>query len=168
MQQVNLLLKLCPTDVIKTDIVPMLLRALESEWEQLQELCLSALPNIVTMIKGPIIKNAILPRMKKICLSSGKKPTSLGIRVNCLLCLAKMLPNFDRWLVFDQILPFLQEIPHSGEPAILMAIIGNICIYFIFAKIKFCEQNMFKTILFYYILFSYKKINKNLYVLRYL
>ncbi|XP_011171073.1 SCY1-like protein 2 [Solenopsis invicta] len=124
MQQVNLLLKLCPTDVIKTDIVPMLLRALESEWEQLQELCLSALPSIVTMIEGPVIKNAILPRMKKICLSPGKKSTSLGIRVNCLLCLAKMLPNFDRWLVFDQILPFLQEVPHSGEPAILMAIIG--------------------------------------------
>ncbi|XP_012216452.1 SCY1-like protein 2 [Linepithema humile] len=124
MQHVNLLLKLCPTDVIKTDIVPMLMRALESEWEQLQELCLSALPNIVTMIKGPVIKNAILPRMKKICLSPDKKPTSLGIRVNCLLCLAKMLPNFDRWLVFDQILPFLQEVRHSGEPAILMAIIG--------------------------------------------
>ncbi|KYN44375.1 SCY1-like protein 2 [Trachymyrmex septentrionalis] len=124
MQQVNLLLKLCPTDVIKTDIVPMLLRALESEWEQLQELCLSALPNIVTMIEGPVIKNAILPRMKKICLSPGKKSTSLGVRVNCLLCLAKMLPSFDRWLVFDQILPFLQEVPHCGEPAILMAIIG--------------------------------------------
>ncbi|XP_077270528.1 SCY1-like protein 2 [Temnothorax americanus] len=124
MQQVNLLLKLCPTDVIKTDIVPMLLRALESEWEQLQELCLSALPNIVTMIEGPVIKNSILPRMKKICLSPGKKSTNLGVRVNCLLCLAKMLPSFDRWLVFDQILPFLQEVPHSGEPAILMAIIG--------------------------------------------
>ncbi|XP_050456070.1 SCY1-like protein 2 [Cataglyphis hispanica] len=124
MQNINLLLKLCPTGVIKTDIVPMLLRALESEWEQLQELCLSALPNIVTMIEGPVIKNAILPRMKKICLSPGKKSTSLGVRVNCLLCLAKMLPNFDRWLVFDQILPFLQEVPHSGEPAILMAIIG--------------------------------------------
>lgn len=130
MQNINLLLKLCPTGVIKTDIVPMLLRALESEWEQLQELCLSALPNIVTMIEGPVIKNAILPRMKKICLSPGKKSTSLGIRVNCLLCLAKMLPNFDRWLVFDQILPFLQEVPHSGEPAILMAIIGNIHIFY--------------------------------------
>ncbi|KAG7210710.1 hypothetical protein KM043_012210 [Ampulex compressa] len=126
MQQVNLLLKLCPAEVVKTDIVPMLLRALESEWEQLQELCLSALPNIVTMIDGPVIKNAILPRMKKICLSHGKgnSGSRLGVRVNCLLCIAKMLPNFDRWLVFDQILPFLQDIPHAGEPAILMAIIG--------------------------------------------
>lgn len=125
MQHADLLLKLCTTEVIKTDIVPMLLRALESEWEQLQELCLSALPNIITMIEGPVIKNAILPRMKKICLY-GKRSNSksLGVRVNCLLCLAKMLPHFDRWLVLDQVLPFLQEIPHSGEPAILMAIIG--------------------------------------------
>ena len=125
MQHADLLLKLCTTEVIKTDIVPMLLRALESEWEQLQELCLSALPNIITMIEGPVIKNAILPRMKKICLhGKGSNSKSLGVRVNCLLCLAKMLPNFDRWLVLDQVLPFLQEIPHSGEPAILMAIIG--------------------------------------------
>ncbi|XP_076749656.1 SCY1-like protein 2 [Xylocopa sonorina] len=125
MQHADLLLKLCTTEVIKTDIVPMLLRALESEWEQLQELCLSALPNIITMIEGPVIKNAILPRMKKICLhGKANNNKSLGVRVNCLLCLAKMLPNFDRWLVFDQVLPFLQEIPHSSEPAILMAIIG--------------------------------------------
>ncbi|KZC09290.1 PREDICTED: SCY1-like protein 2 [Dufourea novaeangliae] len=125
MQHVDLLLKLCTTEVIKTDIVPMLLRALESEWEQLQELCLSALPNIVAMIEGPVIKNAILPRMKKICLhGKGGSTKSLGVKVNCLLCLARMLPNFDRWLVLDQVLPFLQEIPHSGEPAILMAIIG--------------------------------------------
>ncbi|XP_003493344.1 SCY1-like protein 2 [Bombus impatiens] len=125
MQHADLLLRLCTTEIIKTDIVPMLLRALESEWEQLQELCLSALPNIITMIEGPVIKNAILPRMKKICLyGKESRRKSLGVKVNCLLCLAKMLPHFDRWLVLDQVLPFLQEIPHSGEPAILMAIIG--------------------------------------------
>lgn len=142
MQHVNLLLKLCPADVIKTDIVPMLLRALESEWEQLQELCLSALPNIVTMIDGPVIKNSILPRMKKICMSPGKKPSGLGVRVNCLLCVAKMLPSFDRWLVFDQILPFLQEVPHSGEPAILMAIIGNHTAQKYFTTTLFLFRNM--------------------------
>nr|XP_034191914.1 SCY1-like protein 2 [Osmia lignaria] len=125
MQHVDLLLKLCTAEVIKTDIVPMLLRALESEWEQLQELCLSALPEIITMIEGPLIKNAILPRMKRICLNEkGSSSKSLGVRVNCLLCLAKMLPNFDRWLVIDQVLPFLQEIPRSSNPAVLMAIIG--------------------------------------------
>ncbi|XP_015597585.1 SCY1-like protein 2 [Cephus cinctus] len=124
MQRVDLLLKLCPADVIKSDVVPMLTRALDSNWEQLQELCLAALPSIATLIEGPSMKNAILPRIKKLCIGGKGSTSSLGVRVNCLLCLAKMLENLDRWLVLDQILPFLQEIPHSGEPAVLMAIIG--------------------------------------------
>lgn len=121
----NLLLKLCPIDVIKNDIVHILTRALESEWEQLQELCLIALPSLVTIIDGPTIKNSVLPKLRNLCLRKNKNfDASLGIRVNCLLCLAKMIPHFDRWMVFDEVLPFLQEIPHAGQPAILMAVIG--------------------------------------------
>ena len=125
MQRIDLLLKLCSADVIKNDIVPMLTRALDSRLEQLQELCLSALPSIANLIENPSMKNVILPRIKKLCLAGPGSGRSLSVRVNCLLCLAKMLENLDRWLILDQILPFLQEIPHSGEPAVLMAIIGN-------------------------------------------
>ncbi|XP_015127087.1 SCY1-like protein 2 [Diachasma alloeum] len=124
MQRIDLLLKLCSAEVIKTDIVPMLTRALDSRTEQLQELCLAALPSIATLIEGPPMKNVIIPRIKKICLKGTGGNSSLGVRVNCLLCLAKMLEHLDKWIILDQILPFLQEIPHSGEPAILMAIIG--------------------------------------------
>ncbi|XP_012272341.1 SCY1-like protein 2 [Orussus abietinus] len=124
MQRVDLLLKMCPADDIKSDVVPMLTRALDSNWEKLQELCLAALPSIASLIEGPSMKNAIIPRIKKICLGSQDNRSGLGVRVNCLLCLAKMLDNLDRWVVFDEILPFLQQIPHAGEPAILMAIIG--------------------------------------------
>uniref|UniRef100_A0A0C9RB40 SCYL2 protein n=1 Tax=Fopius arisanus TaxID=64838 RepID=A0A0C9RB40_9HYME len=124
MQKINLLLKLCSAEVIKTDIVPMLTRALDSRTEQLQELCLAALPSISTLIEGPSMKNVIIPRIKKICLKGTGSNSSLSVRVNCLLCLAKMLEHLDKWIILDQILPFLQEIPHSGEPAILMAIIG--------------------------------------------
>ncbi|XP_008548320.1 SCY1-like protein 2 [Microplitis demolitor] len=123
-QRIDILLKLCSASVIKSDIVPMLTRALDSPMEQLQELCLAALPSIATLIDGPTMKNVILPRIKKICLKGPGHSTSLSLRVNCLLCLAKMLEHLDRWLVLDQILPFLQEIPHSGEPAVLMALIG--------------------------------------------
>ncbi|XP_046617682.1 SCY1-like protein 2 [Neodiprion virginianus] len=123
LQRVDLLLKLCPADAIRNDVLPLLTRALDSDWEQLQELCLAALPSIANLIDGPSMKNAILPRIKKLCLAS-KGSTNLGVRVNCLLCLAKMLDHLDKWLILDQILPFLQEVPHSGEPAVLMAIIG--------------------------------------------
>ncbi|KAK0098171.1 hypothetical protein PV326_010748 [Microctonus aethiopoides] len=124
LQRINSLLKLCSADVIKTDIIPMLTRALDSQTEQHQELCLAALPSIATLIESPTMKNAILPRIKKICLERSVNNTSLSVRVNCLLCLAKMLEHLDRWLIFDQILPFLQKIPHTDEPAILMALIG--------------------------------------------
>lgn len=130
MQRIDLLLKLCSAEVIKNDIVPMLTRALDSRLEQLQELCLSALPSIATLIDNPTMKNMILPRIKKLCVSGPSGGRSLSVRVNCLLCLAKMLENLDRWLVLDQVLPFLREIPHSGEPAVLMAIIGNYSNFF--------------------------------------
>lgn len=125
MQRIDLLLKLCTAEVIKNDIVPLLTRALDSRLEQLQELCLSALPSIANLIESPSMKNVILPRIKKLCLAGPASGRSLSVRVNCLLCLAKMLEHLDRWLVLDQILPFLQEIPHAGEPAVLMAIIGE-------------------------------------------
>ncbi|XP_012265187.2 SCY1-like protein 2 [Athalia rosae] len=124
LQRVDLLLKLCPADAIRNDILPLLTRALDSDWEQTQELCLAALPSIANLIDGPSMKNAILPRVKRLCLAKKSGTGSLGIRVNCLLCLAKMLDHLDKWLILDQILPFLQEVPHSGEPAVLMAIIG--------------------------------------------
>lgn len=125
MQRINLLLKLCPDDVIKGDIVPMITRALDSRWEQLQELCLTALPSIAPLIEGPVMKNTILPRVMKLCVRSKENNASLGLRVNCLLCLAKMIENFDRWLVFDQIIPFLQQVPSNNEPAMIMAVIGK-------------------------------------------
>lgn len=125
MQRINLLLKLCPDDVIRGDIVPMITRALDSRWEQLQELCLTALPSIAALIEGPVMKNTILPRVMKLCVRSKENNASLGLRVNCLLCLAKMIENFDRWLVFDQIIPFLQQVPSNNEPAMIMAVIGN-------------------------------------------
>lgn len=89
-----------------------------------------ALPSIVTIVDSSCMKNSVIPRMKKICLSGKSGNYSLGVRVNCLLCLSKFLENLDPWIVREEILPFLQQMPCSGEPAILMAIIGtsSICI----------------------------------------
>lgn len=45
------------------------------------------------------------------------------MRVNCLVCLGKLLEHLDKWLVLDEVLPFLPQIP-SREPAVLMGILG--------------------------------------------
>ncbi|XP_045499211.1 SCY1-like protein 2 isoform X3 [Colias croceus] len=119
MQKMELLLKLTPGEEVKTDILPMLYRALESDAQQIQELCLSVLPTFASLIDYPAMKNALLPRIKKLCLHTNY----LSVRVNCLLCLGKLLEHLDKWLVLDEIIPFLPQIP-SREPAVLMGILG--------------------------------------------
>lgn len=116
----DLLLKLTPTEDIKSNVLPMLYRALESNVPQMQELCLGILPTFSSMLDYHATKNALLPRIKKLCLNS---PT-ISVKVNALICIGKMLDNFDKWLVLDEIIPFLSQID-SREPAVLMAIIGK-------------------------------------------
>jgi SCY1-like protein 2 len=52
----------------------------------------------------------------------------LQVRVNCLVCVGKLLEHLDKWLVLDEVLPFLPQIP-SREPAVLMGILGMLCCY---------------------------------------
>ncbi|KAL4704784.1 hypothetical protein ACJJTC_015031 [Scirpophaga incertulas] len=119
MQKMELLLKLTPGEEVKSDILPMLYRALESDAQQIQELCLSVLPTFASLIDYPAMKNALMPRIKKLCMSTNY----ISVRVNCLLCLGKLLEHLDKWLVLDEIIPFLPQIP-SREPAVLMGILG--------------------------------------------
>lgn len=119
MQKMDLLLKLTPAEDIKTDVLPMLYRALESDSQQIQELCLSILPTFASLIDYPSMKNHLLPRIKKLCVTS----QLVSVKVNCLLCIGKLLEHLDKWLVMDEIIPFLPNIP-SREPAVIMAILG--------------------------------------------
>lgn len=119
MQKMDLLLKLTPAEDVKSDVLPMLYRALESDAQQIQELCLSILPTFASLVDYPSMKNSLLPRIKKLCVTT----QLVSVRVNCLLCIGKLLEHLDKWLVMDEIIPFLPQIP-SREPAVLMAILG--------------------------------------------
>lgn len=65
-------------------------------------------------------KTSLLPRIKKLCLGTNL----LSVRVNSLICIGKLIHHLDRWLVLDDVLPMLQQIP-SREPAVIMAVVGN-------------------------------------------
>ena len=121
MQRMELLLQKTPPEDVKSDVLPMIYRALEAEAAaQIQELCLSVIPSFASLIDYPAMKNALMPRIKKLC----QLPTaSLSVRVNCLICIGKLLDNVDKWLVLDDILPMLPAIP-SRDPAVIMAILG--------------------------------------------
>ena len=64
-------------------------------------------------------KSLLLPRIKRVCVDTNL----LSVRVNGLVCIGKLLTHMDKWLVLDEILPMLQQIP-SREPAVIMAIVG--------------------------------------------
>ncbi|CAL1261081.1 unnamed protein product [Larinioides sclopetarius] len=119
MQKMELLLSKCPQTVIANHVLPMVYRALESDAQQIQELCLSIIPKFASLIEYSSMKNALLPRIKKLCISTNY----LSVRVNCLVCIGKLLEHLDKWLVLDEILPFLPQIP-SKEPAVLMGVLG--------------------------------------------
>ncbi|KAL1491791.1 hypothetical protein ABEB36_012335 [Hypothenemus hampei] len=119
LQNMELLLKLTPAEDVQQHVLPMLYRGLDSDSSQIHELCLSVLPTFAGLLDHANVKNSLLPRIKKLCLST----STLSVRVNCLLCIGKLLEHLDKWLVLDEVLPFLPQIP-SREPAVLMGIIG--------------------------------------------
>lgn len=115
----ELLLKLTPAEDIQQHVLPMLYRGLDCESPQVHELCLGVLPTFAGLLDHSNVKNSVLPRIKKLCLNT----STLSVRVNCLLCVGKLLEHLDKWLVLDEVLPFLPQIP-SREPAVLMGILG--------------------------------------------
>lgn len=115
----ELLLKLTPAEDVQQHVLPMLYRGLDSDTPQIHELCLSVLPTFAGLLDHANVKNSLLPRIKKLCLST----SGLSVRVNCLLCIGRLLEHLDKWLVLDEVLPFLPQIP-SREPAVLMGILG--------------------------------------------
>nr|CAG4649944.1 EOG090X018J [Sida crystallina] len=120
MQKMELLLQKTPADDVKSDVLPMIYRALETESSaQIQELCLVRVPDFASLVDYPAMKNALMPRIKKLCINTNQ----LSVRVNCLLCIGKLLEHVDKWLVLDDVLPMLQSIP-SKDPAIIMGILG--------------------------------------------
>jgi len=119
MQNMELLLEKTPKDDVKSDVLPMLYRALECDVSQIQELCLAILPEFAGLLDRQSLKTAFIPRIKKVCIST----RLLSVRVNSLICLAKLLEYLDKWQVIDEVLPMLSQIP-SREPAVVMGIVG--------------------------------------------
>lgn len=115
----DLLLQKTPSDIQKSDILPLLYAALDTDSAQLQELVLGIVPSLAQRFDHAAMKNQLLPRIRKVTLAT----QTLSVRVNCLLCLGKILEDVEKWLVVDFVLPFVTEIPNR-EPPVIMAILG--------------------------------------------
>ena len=78
---------------------------------------------ILGLLDYQATKSLLLPRIKRVCVETNL----LSVRVNGLVCIGKLLTHMDKWLVLDEILPMLQQVP-SREPAVIMAIVGMLII----------------------------------------
>ncbi|ESO00806.1 hypothetical protein HELRODRAFT_175289 [Helobdella robusta] len=56
------------------------------------------MPSFAADVEYSSLKNIIVPRICKLCINQ----TSLSIKVNCLVCLGKLLEFLDKWFVLDE------------------------------------------------------------------
>ena len=82
MQNMNLLLSKAPQTDIRTHVLPMLYRSLESTAPQIQEMCLNILPTFASLIEYSSMKNALVPRIRKLCVATTQ--LSVSIFIVCL------------------------------------------------------------------------------------
>ncbi|XP_058129054.1 SCY1-like protein 2 [Anopheles ziemanni] len=118
-QNLDVLLKVCPSEEVRASVLPLVYKALESKSQQIQELCLSIIPSLVVHLEKPTIKAGLVPRIKTLC--SGTNLVS--VRVKCLLCLGQLATKIDKWVMIDDIVAFLPSV-NCREPAVIMAIVG--------------------------------------------
>ncbi|VUZ46754.1 unnamed protein product [Hymenolepis diminuta] len=113
-----LVAKLSPSD-FKTYALPILNSALDSNVTPILELCLRSLPDVAQLMDFSILKSNILPRLKKVYA----RVDLVNIRLEILICIAKLLEFLDKWSVMDDVLAFLPEI-RSREPKVLVALLA--------------------------------------------
>lgn len=133
LQNLELIINRCKNttpDLIKTEVLSMMCRSLDSSSSssesaqnviQLQELCLKTTPVITAYIDLLSIKKQLLPKIKKLCLTTNV----LSVRVLCLVTIGKIMEQLDKWTVLDEVVPFLADI-QSRDPAVIMASVGII------------------------------------------
>lgn len=98
---------------------------------------MNILPALATHIDYAVLKKAIFPRLKKMCLTTQDS----SVKVNSLICLGKLLEYFDKWFALDEIIPFLTQIP-SRDPAVLMAVIGIFKLIMTHKKLGMTKETM--------------------------
>ncbi|GMT04731.1 hypothetical protein PENTCL1PPCAC_26905 [Pristionchus entomophagus] len=119
LQKMELLLAKATEEDIKKHILPLIYNSIGSDTTRIQELCLAIIPTIGKLVDRQSMKNQLLPKLLKLATEG----SVVAIRVQALMCLGKLLPTLESWMVTEQVLPVLPKIT-SKEPGVLMSILG--------------------------------------------
>ena len=142
MQKMSLLLSKTPASDVRSDVLPLLYRALDTDTATIQEMCLSSLPTCAKHLDKQTMKTQLLPRIQKLCLAT----TTLSVRVSCLVCVGRLLTHLDKWLVLDMVVPFVTKLP-SKESPVIMAAVGILQVSMKSTSLGFTKEIMANTIL---------------------
>ncbi|CAH8858530.1 unnamed protein product [Trichobilharzia szidati] len=137
LQNLHILSAKFPIKEFRNYVLPMLQLALDMDNKMIQELCLKSLPGIGKAMDISVLKNSLLPRIQRLCLST----EYLSTRMHCIVCIGKLLDHLDKWIVMDDILPFLQQIK-SREPTILIAVLGIYRLAFSHEKLGISREKL--------------------------
>ncbi|CAH8566500.1 unnamed protein product [Schistosoma margrebowiei] len=146
LQNLHILSEKFPIKEFRNYVLPMLQLALDIDNKMIQELCLKSLPTIGKAMDLTVLRSSLIPRIQRLCLST----EYLSTRMNCLLCIGKLLDHLDKWIVMDDILPFLQQIK-SREPTVLIAILGIYRLAFSHEKLGISREKLANKVLPYLI-----------------
>lgn len=115
----EMLLTKSPQKKHQEHVYPVLMRALMCPVVQMQQQALHLLPSFQQAVDFQVMKAQILPLIQQTCMNTQQ----VSVRIESLVCLGRLLPSFDKWIMQESIIPFLLKLP-SREPGVLMAFFG--------------------------------------------
>ncbi|GMR32019.1 hypothetical protein PMAYCL1PPCAC_02214, partial [Pristionchus mayeri] len=142
LQKMELLLAKATEEDIKKYILPLIYNSIGSETTRIQELCLAIIPTIGKLVDRQSMKTQLLPKLLKLATEG----SVVAIRVQALMCLGKLLPTLESWMVTEQVLPVLPKI-NSKEPGVLMSILGIYKLSFESEKVGVGREQLAKSAL---------------------
>ncbi|CDW52923.1 Pkinase domain containing protein [Trichuris trichiura] len=119
LSNMQFLLENTPPEEIKRHLLPFLLGTLDAGNCAMLELGLQSVPTIAHLIDRDTMKTKLLPTLIRLAVDV----SIISVKVNALLCIARMLKSLENWMITDQIIPPLSKI-NSHEPGVLMVILG--------------------------------------------
>jgi hypothetical protein len=121
-ENLHIILEKTPSNEVRTEILPLLFNAFESNTMQIQSAALLAVANVYEYVDEISIRRMVLPKIKTVF---EKNQSDLKIMANVLQCVERVLDKLEKSQIIDEVLPMLYEIRLS-DPEIILRIVREL------------------------------------------
>ncbi|KAF9257777.1 kinase-like protein [Marasmius fiardii PR-910] len=102
--------------VFKTEVLPLVYHALESDHGVVQEKALKMVPDLCETVDYAEVQGVLFPRVARVCT----KTRILSVKIATLVTLLSMVKTLDQSSLTQKLVPLLSNI-RTKEPAVMMA-----------------------------------------------